>query len=284
MAARRRQCFLSYDELADQLIPYALDLGFTHIEMLPGQRAPARRVMGLASRSGSSRRRDASASRKPSPALSIARHGAGLGVILDWVPSTFPHRCAGAGAFRRRPALRVRRSAQRLCFPIGAPRIYDFGRKEVANFLYASALFWIDRYHVDGLRVDAVASMLYLDYSRKLGEWLPNAEGGNENRKAMAAYLKRFQRIDLRLVPRSDDNRRGVHRFSRASRRRPTSAVWVSASSGTWVGCTTRWNTCPRDPIYRRWSHDKMTFGLVYAFAENFILPIYMTGEDRRSR
>ena len=180
--------FLTYDELADQLIPYAADLGFTHIELLPvsehplddswgyqpiGLFAPTRR---FGAPDGFARFVDRA-------------HAAGLGVLLDWVPAHFPVDAHGLEHFDGAP-LYEHADPRKGFHPDWNTAIYDFGRKEVANFLLANALYWVDRYHVDGLRVDAVASMIYLDYSRKAGEWLPNAEGGNENRDAVA-FLKR---------------------------------------------------------------------------------------------
>ena len=190
--------FLSYDELADQLIPYAVDLGFTHVELMPVSEHPL----------------DASWGYEPIGLFAPTRrfgepeafarfvdraHAEGLGVILDWVPAHFPTDAQGLAHFDGGPLYECA-DPRKGYAPDWGTAIYDFGRKEVANFLYASALYWIDRYHVDGLRVDAVASMLYLDYSRKPGEWLPNAEGGNENRDAIA-FLKRSNELIYGLFP-----------------------------------------------------------------------------------
>ena len=142
------------------------------------------------------------------------------------------------------------------------------------NFLVGNALYWLERYGVDGLRVDAVASMLYRDYSRKAGEWVPNVHGGRENLEAIA-FLQRHERGGRRRARRQAMTaRRGIDRVPRrvAADRRP--AAWASTTSGTWAGCTTRCSTCARDPVHRRCHHDEMTFGLVYAFSENFVLPL----------
>ena len=198
-------------------------------------------------------------------------HAAGLGVILDWVPAHFPTDAHGLAWFDGGP-LYEHPDRRRGFHPDWNTAIYDYGRREVANFLYASALYWIDRFHVDGLRVDAVASMLYLDYSRKPGEWLPNAEGGNENREAIA-FLKSANELVYAAAPGAVTIAEESTAFAGVSR--PTD------SGG--LGFGFKWNMgwmhdtldyMSRDPIYRRWSHDKLTFGLLYAFAENFILPI----------
>ncbi len=262
--------FLSYDELADQLIPYAVDLGFTHLELLPISEHPldaswGYQPIGLFA-----------PTRRFGEPEAFARfvdraHAARLGVILDWVPAHFPTDAHGLAHFDGGPLYEYA-DPRKGYAPDWGTAIYDFGRKEVANFLYASALYWIDRYHVDGLRVDAVASMLYLDYSRKPGEWLPNAEGGNENRDAIA-FLKRSNELIYGLFP-------GAMTIAEES----TAFAGVSTPTNLGgLGFGFKWNMgwmhdtleyMSRDPIYRRWSHDKMTFGLLYAFAENFILPV----------
>ena len=150
--------------------------------------------------------------------------------------------------------------------------IYDFGRREVANFLHASALYWIDRFHIDGLRVDAVASMLYLDYSRKQGEWAPNPDGSNDNRDAVA-FIRRANELVCGGFP-------GAVMIAEESTAWPGVSAPVSAGG---LGFHFKWNMgwmhdtleyVALDPIYRRWSHDKLTFGLLYAFSENFVLPL----------
>src|SRR5271165_6638739 len=262
--------FLTYDELSDELIPYAAGMGYTHIELLPISEHPldeswGYQPIGLFA-----------PTRRFGEPAAFARfvdraHDAGLGVILDWAPADFPPDAQGLAHFDGGPLYEYA-DPRRGYAPDWGTAIYDFGRNEVANFLYASALYWIDRYHVDGLRVDAVASMLYLDYSRKPGEWLPNAEGGNENRDAIA-FLKRSNELIHGLFP-------GAMTIAEES----TAFAGVSTPTNLGgLGFGFKWNMgwmhdtleyMSRDPIYRRWSHDKMTFGLLYAFAENFVLPV----------
>ena len=262
--------FLTYDELADQLVPYAVDLGFTHLELLPITEHPLDESWGYQPIGlfAPTRRHGA----PDGFARFVDRaHAAGLGIILDWVPAHFPTDAHGLARFDG-GALYEHPDPRRGFHPDWNTAIYDYGRREVANFLYASALYWIDRFHVDGLRVDAVASMLYLDYSRKPGEWLPNAEGGNENRDAIA-FLKCANELVYGAAPGAVMIAEESTAFAGVSR--PTD------SGG--LGFGFKWNMgwmhdtldyVSRDPIYRRWSHDKLTFGLLYAFAENFILPI----------
>ncbi len=190
--------FLTYDELGDQLIPYAVDMGYTHLELLPVSEHPlddswGYQPIGLFA-----------PTRRFGEPAAFARfvdraHAAGLGVILDWVPAHFPVDQHGLARFDGAPLYEYadpRRGFQ----PDWNTAIYDFGRHEVMNFLFANALYWLDRYHIDGLRIDAVASMLYLDYSRKPGEWLPNPDGSNDNRDAVA-FLKRFNELVYETHP-----------------------------------------------------------------------------------
>ncbi len=184
--------FLTYDELADQLIPYAVDLGFTHLELMPISEHPldaswGYQPIGLFA-----------PTRRFGDPAGFARfidkaHAARLSVILDWVPAHFPTDVHGLALFDGRP-LYEHADPRRGFHPDWNTAIYDFGRREVAGMLAANALFWLDRYHVDGLRVDAVASMLYLDYSRKAGEWAPNPDGSNDNRDA-AAFLRKVNEL-----------------------------------------------------------------------------------------
>ena len=204
--------FLSYDELADQLIPYAVDLGFTHLELLPITEHPldaswGYQPIGLFA-----------PTRRFGEPEAFARfvdraHAAGLGVILDWVPAHFPTDAHGLAHFDGGP-LYEHADPRKGFHPDWGTAIYDFGRKEVANFLHASALYWIDRYHVDGLRVDAVASMLYLDYSRKPGEWAAQRRRRQrESRRHRVPQAR--QRTRLRRLSRRGDDRRGIHRLRR---------------------------------------------------------------------
>ncbi len=184
--------FLTYDELAEQLIPYVADMGYTHLELLPISEHPldeswGYQPIGLFA-----------PTRRFGDPAAFARfvdraHAAGLGVILDWVPAHFPTDQQGLARFDG-TALYEHADPRKGFQPDWNTAIYNFGRTEVANFLYCNALYWVDRFHVDGLRVDAVASMLYLDYSRKEGEWLPNADGSNENREAIA-FLRRANEL-----------------------------------------------------------------------------------------
>ncbi|WP_088347180.1 MULTISPECIES: 1,4-alpha-glucan branching protein GlgB [Rhodomicrobium] len=262
--------FLSYDEIADQLIPYVQELGFTHIELLPITEFPfdgswGYQPIGLF----------APTSRFGDPAA-FARfvdrfHQAGIGVLLDWVPGHFPSDEHGLGRFDG-TALYEHEDPRQGFHQDWNTLIYNYGRPEVANYLHANALFWQDIYHLDGLRVDAVASMLYLDYSRKAGEWLPNRHGGRENLEAID-FLKRTNE----LTYGADDSIMMVAEESTAwpGVSRPTSAGGL--------GFGYKWNMgwmhdtlvyMSKDPVHRRWHHHQMTFGLLYAFTENFVLPL----------
>jgi 1,4-alpha-glucan branching enzyme len=262
--------FLTYDEIADALIPYVQALGFTHMELLPVSEHPLDESWGYQSLG-----LFAPTSRFGAPE-GFARfvdkaHAAGIGVILDWVPAHFPVDAHGLARFDGE-ALYEHADPRKGFHPDWNTAIYDFGRKEVANYLLANALYWVDRFHADGLRVDAVASMLYLDYSRKAGEWLPNADGGNENYDAVN-FLKRTNEAVYGEFP-------GAITIAEES----TSYPGVSQPTNLGgLGFGFKWNMgwmhdtldyISRDPVYRRWGHDKMTFGLLYAFSENFVLPI----------
>ncbi len=261
---------LDWAGLAARLIPYLTDLGFTHVELMPimeypfggswgyqplGQFAPSSRYGGPGDFAG----------------FVDACHRAGIGVILDWVPAHFPTDAHGLALFDGTPL-----------YEHGDPRegfhqdwntlIYNLGRREVSGFMLASALWWLEAFHVDGLRVDAVASMLYRDYSRKAGEWVPNIHGGRENLENVR-FLK-----DLNLV---------------VAERCP-GAITVAEESTSWPGVSApvsegglgfsyKWNMgwmhdsleyIERDPAYRGWHHDEFSFSLIYAFSERFVLPI----------
>src|SRR6202453_4382663 len=262
--------FLTYDELADQLIPYVADMGYTHIELLPVSEHPldaswGYQPIGLFA-----------PTRRFGEPAGFARfvdraHAVGLGVILDWVPAHFPTDQHGLAHFDG-GTLYEHADPRRGFQPDWNTAIYDFGRTEVANFLYCNALYWVDRFHIDGLRVDAVASMLYLDYSRKAGEWLPNADGSKENREAIA-FLRRANELVYGSFPGAVTIAEESTAFPGVSR--PTDQGGL--------GFGFKWNMgwmhdtldyVSEDPIYRRWHHNKMTFGLLYAFSENFVLPI----------
>jgi 1,4-alpha-glucan branching enzyme len=262
--------FNSWDDIAERLVPYVADLGFTHIELLPVSEHPlddswGYQPIGLF----------APTRRFGDPAgfarLVARAHEAGLGVILDWVPAHFPTDVHGLSRFDG-TALYEHEDPRKGFHPDWGTAIYDFGRREVVNYLIANALFWLDRYGVDGLRVDAVASMLYLDYSREAGQWIPNAQGGRENREA-EAFLKELNRI---LYGRFAD------RFTVAEE----STAWPGVSAPVHeggLGFGFKWNMgwmndtldyMSREPVHRRFHHHQLTFGLEYAFSENFILPL----------
>ena len=262
--------FLTYDELAERLIPYAQELGFTHLELLPINEHPldaswGYQPIGLF----------APTSRHGGPeafARFVDRaHQAGLGVLLDWVPGHFPTDRHGLGRFDG-TALYEHADPRQGAHQDWGTLIYNFGRTEVANFLHANALYWLERFHLDGLRVDAVASMLYLDYSRKAGEWVPNRHGGNENLEAVA-FLRRMNELAYAEQP-------GIMTVAEES------TAWSGVSRPTWtggLGFGFKWNMgwmhdtldyMSQDPVHRRWHHDRMTFGLVYTFSENFVLPL----------
>ncbi|WP_420394490.1 1,4-alpha-glucan branching protein GlgB [Acuticoccus sp.] len=261
---------LSYDALADALIPYVKDLGFTHLELMPVSEHPfagswGYQPIGLY----------APTSRFGAPegfARFVDRaHQEGLGVIIDWVPAHFPSDAHGLGNFDG-TALYEHADPREGFHKDWNTLIYNLGRNEVANFLEANGLFWLDRYHVDGLRVDAVASMLYRDYSRAHDEWVPNIHGGRENLEA----IEFLSSLNDRVAERSDGALTAAEEstaFPKVSR--PTS------DGG--LGFNFKWNMgwmhdtlhyMQEDPVYRRWHHDNITFGLHYAFSEDFILPL----------
>ncbi len=262
--------FLTYDELADALIPYVLDLGFTHIELLPICEHPLDASWGyqpIGLFAPTRRHGDPAGFKR----FVDRAHRAGLGVILDWVPAHFPTDEHGLAHFDG-TSLYEHPDPRRGFHPDWSTAIYDFGRREVANFLISNALYWLDRFHIDGLRVDAVASMLYLDYSRREGEWAPNPDGSNDNRDAIH-FLQRFNELVYGLFP-------GVVTIAEES------TAWGGVSRPTssgGLGFGFKWNMgwmndtlsyMSDDPVHRKWSHNKLSFGLLYAFTENFILPL----------
>jgi 1,4-alpha-glucan branching enzyme len=260
----------SWSELAERLIPYAVDLGFTHLELLPIMGHPFGGSWGYQPLSQFA----------PMPQLGspqafadfiAACHQAGLGVILDWVPAHFPSDAHGLAQFDG--TYLYEHSDPREGFHQDwNTLIYNLGRFEVREFLIASALFWLETYGVDGLRVDAVASMLYRDYSRAAGEWVPNQYGGRENLESVA-FLQELSRIIEHRCP-------GALLIAEESTAWP--GVTRSAEEGG-LGFTHKWNMgwmhdtlhfIQENPLNRRYHHDEMTFGLIYAFSERFVLPI----------
>ena len=262
--------YLSYRELADRLIPYVVDLGFTHIELMPIAEHPFDGSWGYQPVS-----LFAPTSRFGSPEdfayFVDAAHRAGIGVLLDWVPGHFPQDPHGLLEFDGSHLYEHADPRQGLHQDWGTA-IYNFGRSEVSAFLIANARFWVERYRIDGLRVDAVASMLYLDYSREPGEWIPNRYGGNENIEAID-FMRRMNESVYGNAP-------GVVTVAEES------TAWGGVSKPTYVGGLGfgfKWNMgwmndtlryMGFDPIHRRFHHNDMTFGLLYAFSENFILPL----------
>ena len=262
--------FLTYDEIADLLIPYVSDLGFTHIELLPISEHPfsgswGYQPIGLFSPTA-----------RFGPPEAFARfvdrcHQAGLGVLIDWVPAHFPSDPHGLVRFDG-TALYEHEDPRRGIHKDWDTLIYNFGRREVSNFLEANALFWLSQYHVDGLRVDAVASMLYLDYSREPGEWEPNVHGGRENLEAVS-FLRDMNTQVYGEVP-------GSMTIAEES------TAWPQVSrpvDGGGLGFGYKWNMgwmhdtlsyMSRSPEHRAYHHNDLTFGLIYAFSENFVLPL----------
>nr|WP_246438468.1 1,4-alpha-glucan branching protein GlgB [Novosphingobium piscinae] len=262
--------FLSWDRLADELIPYVVELGFTHIEFLPVTEHPYDPSWGYQTTG-----LFAPTARHGDPE-GFARfvdgaHRAGIGVLLDWVPAHFPTDAHGLSRFDG-TALYEHEDPRLGFHPDWNTAIYNFGRREVASFLVNNALFWAERYHIDGLRVDAVASMLYRDYSRAAGEWIPNAEGGRENWEAVE-FLRAMNKAVYASTP-------GILTIAEESTSWPGVSQPVHEGG---LGFGFKWNMgfmhdtlkyMARDPIHRRHHHDEITFGLVYAFSENFVLPL----------
>ena len=262
--------WLNWDELAQTLVPYARDMGFTHLELLPVSEHPFDGSWGyqpLGIYAPTSRFGDAQGFRR----FVDAAHAQGLGVLLDWVPAHFPSDAHGLAEFDGSP-LYEHADPREGFHQDWNTLIYNFGRTEVRNFLVANGLFWLERYNVDGLRVDAVASMLYRDYSRKAGEWVPNVHGGRENLEAIA-FLRRMNEVV------------GVER-PQAVTLAEESTAFPAVSRPTYaggLGFHYKWNMgwmhdtleyMARDPVHRKFHHGELTFGLIYAFNENFVLPL----------
>ena len=267
--------FLTWDRLADELIPYVVDLGFTHIEFLPVSEHPYDPSWGYQTTglyAPSARFGDPEGFAR----FVDGAHRAGISVLIDWVPAHFPTDEHGLARFDG-TALYEHEDPRLGFHPDWQTAIYNFGRREVASFLINNALFWAERYHVDGLRVDAVASMLYRDYSRAAGEWIPNQAGGRENWEAVA-----FLRAMNRAVYASHA---GFVTIAEESTAWPgvTLPAYEDGASASSLGFGFKWNMgfmhdtlkyMARDPIHRRHHHDEITFGLMYAFSENFVLPL----------
>jgi 1,4-alpha-glucan branching enzyme len=267
---KRENGFLNYRELSHQLAAYCKEMGFTHVELMPIAEHPLDESWGyqvtgfyaVTSRYGTP---------QDFQYFVDHLHHEGIGVILDWVPAHFPLDDFSLARFDGSPLFEHEDPRQGF-HPHWSTHIFNYGRREVSNFLIASALFWLDQMHLDGLRVDAVASMLYLDYGREKGEWIPNPYGGRENLEAIE-FLKHLNSITHQKFP-------GVILCAEES----TSFLGVTHSlEGGGLGFDLKWNMgwmndtlryFHKDPIYRHYHHHDLTFGILYAFSERFLLPI----------
>jgi len=262
--------FLSYPDLADKLAAYVIRLGFTHVELLPVSEHPLDASWGYQVTGYF-----APTSRFGSPddfkAFVEVMHQNGIGVIIDWVPAHFPVDAHGLAGFDG-TALYEHSDPRKGFHQDWQTLIFNYGRNEVRNFLISNALFWLDKYHIDGLRVDAVASMLYLDYARNEGEWIPNEYGGNENLEAVS-FIKQLNEVLFSY-------HRGILTIAEES------TSWPAVSRPTYLGglgFNLKWNMgwmndfleyVEKEPIYRKYHHNNLTFALIYAFHENFTLVI----------
>ncbi|MGH9128285.1 MAG: 1,4-alpha-glucan branching protein GlgB, partial [Acidimicrobiales bacterium] len=261
---------LTYAELAETLPAYVAELGFTHVELMPIAEHPYGGSWGYQVSSyyaPTTRYGDADSLR----ALIDAFHVAGVGVIVDWVPAHFPRDDWALARFDG-SALYEHADPRQGSHPDWGTLVFNLGRNEVRNFLLANALYWFSEFHIDGLRVDAVASMLYLDYSREPGEWVPNVYGGRENLDSVG-FLRSLNEVAYAEQP-------GVITVAEES------TAWPAVSRPTYLGGLGfgfKWNMgwmhdtleyFSKDPIHRRYHHDELTFGLLYAFSENFVLPL----------
>ncbi len=261
---------LGWQGLAEQLVPYVRDQGFTHVELLPVMHHPfsgswGYQVTGFYAPVATLGEPD------ELRALVDALHQAGIGVILDWVPAHFPRDEFALARFDG-TALYEHEDPRRGAHPDWGTLIFNLGRNEVRNFLLANALYWVREFHVDGLRVDAVASMLYLDYSRSTGEWVPNAFGGREDLEAVS-FLRELNEVLHEREP-------GVLSIAEES------TAWPGVSRPTYLGGLGfgfKWNMgwmhdtleyFSKEPVHRRFHHHELTFSLVYAWNENFVLPL----------
>ncbi|NDC79468.1 MAG: 1,4-alpha-glucan branching protein GlgB, partial [Chitinophagia bacterium] len=261
---------LGYRELAHKLVDYCIQMGFTHIQIMPVTEHPFDGSWGYqtlgyfapTSRFGN-----------PKDFMYFVDycHQHEIGVLIDWVPAHFPRDDHGLRLFDG-SAIYEHADPRQGEHPEWGTMVFNYGRNEVANFLLGNALFWFDKYHIDGVRVDAVASMLYLDYGRKYGEWIPNRFGGHENLEAIA-FLKRFNELVHLHFP-------GVMTVAEES------TAWGGVSRPTYLGglgFSMKWNMgwmndtlryFLKDPLYRRYHQNDITFSIIYAFTENFMLPL----------